>query len=350
MSHEPGVDKAAHGTGTRLTVSRAQPLRLLIVRLSSMGDVIHTLPLAANARRAGAEVGWVVERPYAGLLEGNPNVDRLFLADTKRWRRRPLASETLREMGELRRALRDFSPAFSIDAQGLWKSALLARTAGRATIGFAATSRREPASAVLCAIPVVPSADAAHVVDQNLALLGPAGIPADVRAPDASYLASLPSPEADAFLATLERPFVLFHPGAGRLEKAWGEERFAHVARGFIRERGVAPVVSWGPGDERRAERLRSLLPKRPPMPRLGFAGLARVIRASALFVAGDTGPLHLADALGARTLALFGPTDPARNGPYRNRTGVVTRMHEVSDDTVLARALEVWNEARRNP
>jgi heptosyltransferase-1 len=75
-------------------------------------------------------------------------------------------------------------------------------------------------------------------------------------------------------------------------------------------------------------------------MPPLGFAGLARVIRASALFVAGDTGPLHLADALGAPTLALFGPTDPARNGPYRDRRGIVTRMREVSDDTVLERAL----------
>jgi heptosyltransferase-1 len=135
---------------------------------------------------------------------------------------------------------------------------------------------------------------------------------------------------------------VLFHPGAGRPEKAWGEERFAHVARGLIREGRIAPVVSWGPGDERRAERLRSLLPRRPPLPRLGFAGLARVIRAAALFVAGDTGPLHLADALGVRTLALFGPTDPARTGPYRDRTGVVTSMHSVSDETVLERTLQM--------
>ncbi len=162
------------------------------------------------------------------------------------------------------------------------------------------------------------------------------------RAPDAAYLAAVPAPEADAFLASVPRPFVLVHPGAGRADKAWGEERFAHLARGLIRERGIVPIVSWGPGDERRAERLRALLPKRSPMPLLGYAGLARVIRASALFVAGDTGPLHLADALGVPTLALFGPTDPARNGPYRDRRGVVTRMHEVSDDTMLARALEL--------
>jgi heptosyltransferase I len=317
-------------------------MRLLIVRLSAMGDLIHALPLAENAHAAGATVGWLVERQFAGMLEGNPHCARVFVADTKRWRRRPLASETLQEIRGLRRTIRDFAPDLSIEAQGLWKSALLARAAGSPVIGFAREARREPASAVLCTTPVIPSPDAAHVVDQNLSLLAPAGIAVRVRAPDAAYLAGLPCPEAENFLASAPRPLVFLHPGAGRSEKAWGEERFAHLARGLIRERGIFPVVSWGPGDERRAERLRTLLPKRPPLPRLGFAGLARVIRAAALFVAGDTGPLHLADALGARTLALFGPTDPARNGPYRDRRGIVTRMHDVSDDTVLARAMEL--------
>jgi heptosyltransferase-1 len=315
-------------------------MKLLIVRLSSMGDVIHALPLAANARAAGATVGWVVERPFAGLLDGNPNVDRVFVADTRRWRRRPFASENLREIRALWQAIRAFSPDVSIDGQGLWKSALIARSAGGAAIGFARQARREPASAALCSIPVAPNPDAAHVVDQNLSLLAPAGIAAGSQTPDASYLAELPSPEAETFLAAQRQPFVLLHPGAARPEKAWGEERFAHLARGLIRERDIAPVVCWGPGDERRAERLRSLLPKRSPLPLLGFAGLARVIRAAALFAAGDTGPLHLADALGARTLALYGPTDPARNGPYRDKRGIVTSMSAVSDEAVLRRAL----------
>jgi lipopolysaccharide heptosyltransferase I len=319
-------------------------MRLLIVRLSAMGDVIHALPLAANARAAGATVGWVVERSFSGLLQGNPNVDRVFVADTRDWRRRPFASETLREIRTLRSEIRGFSPDLSIDVQGLWKSAILARAAGAPVIGFAREARREPTSAVACSLPVVPSADAPHVVDQNLSLLAPAGIAVQSRAPDAAYLTGLSSPEADIFLASQQRPFALLHPGAARPEKAWGEERFAHLARGFIRESEISPVVSWGPGDERRAERLRSLLPKRSPLPLLGLAGLARVIRAAALFVAGDTGPLHLADALGSPTLALFGPTDPARNGPYRDRRGIVTSMHEVSDEIVLRRALAVMS------
>lgn len=315
-------------------------MRVLIVRLSSMGDVVHTLPLAENARRAGAEVGWVVERAFASLLEGNPNVSRVFEADTRAWRRRPFAAATLRAARGLARALRAFAPDETIDAQGLWKSALVARAAAAPVIGFAAQARREPASAILGGAGVVPAPEAIHIVERNLALLAPAGIPADVRVPDAAYLAERPHPEADAYLATLPRPFVLLHPGAGRAAKAWGEERFAHLARALIRDRAIAPVVSWGPGDERRAEALRLLLPELPPMPRLSAPGLARVIREAALFVAGDTGPLHLADALGVATLALYGPTDPARNGPYRDRRGIVTRMSEVSDETVLKRAL----------
>ena len=319
-------------------------MRLLIVRLSAMGDVIHALPLAANARAAADSVAWLVERPFAGLVSGHPAIERTFVADTRAWRRRPLSGETRSALSALRREIAAWRPDAVIDAQSNWKSGVLARIAARRArvVGLAAARRVEPASALLCATPVAPGADAVHVVDEALALLGPLGIPAAARAPDASHLLASPSAAADAFLAAQKRPFVLLHPGAGWSEKCWGEERFAHLARGLIRERGISPVVSWGPGDERRAQALRNLLPKSPPLPALDFAGLARVIREAALFVAGDTGPLHLADALGVRTLALYGPTDPARNGPYRFRDGIVRDMKSVSDDTVLGLALRL--------
>jgi lipopolysaccharide heptosyltransferase I len=326
-------------------------MRLLIVRLSAMGDILHALPLAANARAAGATVGWVVERSFAGVLQGSPDVDRVFAVDTQAWRQRPFASETLHAVRNLRRELQAFAPDRAIDAQGLWKSAIAARASGAPVIGFAREVRREPLSVVACTFPVTPVPEPAHIVDQNLSLLAPAGIEVKIRVPDDSYLADAASPEADAFLASQRRPFVLLHPGATRAEKAWGEERFAHLARAFIRETHISPVVSWGRGDERRAERLRSLLPKRAPLPSLSFAGMARVIRESALFVAGDTGPLHLADALGVPTVALFGQSDPARNdavrnGPYRDRRGIVTDMSAVSDEEVFRLAQRVMRRA----
>jgi len=315
-------------------------VRLLIVRLSAMGDVIHTLPLAENAKAAGATVAWVVERAFAGLLEGNPHCDRLFVADTRAWRKTPFSLRTLRAVAGLRGQLRAFAPDRTIDVQGLWKSAVVARMAGAPVVGFAPGQRREGSSARLCAIQVTPAPDMRHIVDRNLVLLCAAGIPAAVRAPDAAYLLARPSAAADAFLATLPRPFAVFHPGAGREEKTWGEQRLARLAEALWQRRGVHPVISWGPGDELRLERLAALLPRASRPPLLDYPGLARLCAASRLFVGGDTGPLHLADALGAPTLALFGPTDPDRNGPYRDRSGIVADMGAVTDEEALGRAL----------
>jgi heptosyltransferase-1 len=200
----------------------------------------------------------------------------------------------------------------------------VARLALAPVYGFAASHRREPASALLARRQVRPGPEARHVVDQNLALLSATGLPAEHRAPDARYLLAVSAPDADAFLAKLPRPFALYHPGAGRADKTWGEERFGELARLLWRERGLAPVISWGPGDEERAARLARLVPEATAVPRLELAGLARVYAAAALMVAGDTGPLHLADALGTRVVAVFGPTDPARNGPYGQPQAVV--------------------------
>jgi lipopolysaccharide heptosyltransferase I len=313
--------------------------RILIVRLSSFGDVIHALPLAANAKRAGADVAWLVEPAYRGLLEADPAVDRVFVADTKRWRRNPLSAAA--DVARLRRELREFAPDRTLDVQGLWKSALLARSAGAPVVGFAAADRKEATSALLCDEPVRPL-PGGHVVDRNLALAEAAGVPIRERSPDATFLLRRPSAEADAFLAGQPAPFALYHPGAGRPDKTWGEERFAALAKLLSADAGLSPVVSWGPGDEERKRRMAELLPGVRVLPLLPTEGLARVAARASLFVAGDTGPLHLADALGVPTLALFGPTDPARNGPYR-RPSSAFRYDAATDAAAVARrAFEV--------
>ncbi len=316
-------------------------MRLLIVRLSSFGDVIHALPIAANAKRAGAEVSWLVESAYRDVLEGNPDVTRVFVADTKRWRRNPFSPGTASEIARLRRTLRDFAPDRTLDAQGLWKSALLARSAGAPVIGFAAAERKEPVSALLCDEPVRPL-PGGHVVDRNLALAEAAGIPICHRSPDAAFLLRRPSPDADSFLATQPKPFAVYHPGAGRPEKAWGEAKFAALAALLSADAGLSSVVSWGPGDEARVRRMAELLPGARVLPLLPAEGLARIAAAASLFVAGDTGPLHLADALGVPTLALYGPTDPARNGPYRRPQCAVRYDATTDAATVARRAFEL--------
>ena len=297
-------------------------MKVLLVRLSALGDVVHALPVAENAALAGAEVAWLVEPRFAALLSGNPSISRVFTADTRGWRRQPLSAPG--EVRRLSQELTAFRAEATLDLQGLWKSALLAALGPAPVFGFSRSERREPASAFLARRHVRPGPEARHVVDRNLALAAAAGIPARRRAPDARYLLSVPAPEAEEFLSRIPRPFALYHPGAGRPEKAWGEERHAELARRLAREHGLAPAVSWGPGDEERAGRLLSLLPEALALPRLGLPGLARVTSQARLFVAGDTGPLHLADALGTPVVAVFGPTDPARNGPYGQPASVV--------------------------
>ena len=319
-------------------------MRLLIVRLSSMGDIIHALPLAENACRSGAEVGWLTDRAYAGLLEGNPSVTRLFLADTRLWRRRPLAARAWGRLFELRRELAGFAPQATIDVQGLWKSAALARLAGAPLIGFDRRTRREPSSSVLIQKQIRVDPSAAHVVDQNLSLLGPTGILVERRHPDARYLLDRPSPAAQDFLARVRRPFALYHPGSARPEKAWGEENYAALAR-QLADRGLFPVISWGPGDEPRAGRLSALLPEAVLIPPLDFAGLARVAAACALIIGGDTGPVHLADAVGAPALALFGSRAEHRNVPQRNRPyrgAALSYDQTASVESVARKAAEI--------
>ncbi len=325
-------------------------MRILIVRLSSMGDIVHALPLAANAHRGGARVGWLTEPRFAGLLEDNPAIESLFTADTRRWRRNFLSPSHWREIGSLRRALRSFAPDAVLDAQGLWKSALLSRLAGARVISFSAAVRREPSSAMLVGTGIDLSSDAAHVVDQNLALLAPLGLEVIRRAPDARYLLQRKSLAAESFLATLPKPFALYHPGAARPEKTWGEERYAALAARLHRDLGFYPAISWGPGDEPRAARLSALLPHAARLPPLDFRGLGQVMALASLFVAGDTGPVHLADAVGAPCLALFGPDSRRRNAPTRNRpySGLALSYDQTASvETVGKKAVELVTRPR---
>jgi lipopolysaccharide heptosyltransferase I len=321
-------------------------VRILIVRLSAMGDVVHALPLAANAHAAGARVGWVVERGLAPLLEGNPAIERVFPADTKGWRRNPLSPSHVSEFTGLARELAAFGADATLDPQGLWKSALVARLGGAPVISFAARDRRERSSSILVDRRVEIPRGVSHVVDQNLLLLAALGIPAPRPAPDARYLLEIASPAVEPFLASLAaRPFALYHPGAARPEKTWGEGRFAQLAAMIERKAGLVPVISWGPGDEERVSRFSALLPSAASAPRLDLPGLANLVARASLFVAGDTGPLHLADSMGVRTLGLFGPSAQTRNVPERNRPysgSALSYDHLTPVELVAERAIEI--------
>ena len=295
-------------------------MKALLVRLSSIGDVVHTLPALAALHRHGWETGWLVEPPARVLLEDSAVLGQVLSAPRAKAFHWGAAWRTLRE---LRAARYDVA----LDFQGLWKSAAWARLTGAPrVVGWGRHSRREPDSAVLLK-EIVPRTGHGHVIDKNLELLRPLGI-------EAAGLREFPLPPSAEAVARVDAGLagvggdglVVLNPGGGWASKLWPAERFGELAKG-IRDLGLRPLVSWGPGEEGLADRVVAAsggaAVRSFPTTLLDYVEIARRAR---LVVAADTGPLHLACAVGTPVVALFGPTDPARNGPFATDDVVIRR------------------------
>lgn len=296
-------------------------MKALIVRLSSIGDVLHTLPALAALQRHGWEAGWLVEPAARPLLEGQSFLCKVFGAPGARDFRLGSASAVVT-------ALREERYDVALDFQGLWKSAVWARLSGaQRFIGYSAPWRREPLSGVLITEPADLPLDLLHVIDKNLALLRLLGI-------DAVGLREFPLPATEAQSEAMEKAlgdlglkdYVILNPGGGWANKLWTADGYAGIGRG-LRDRGIRSLVTWGPGEERLAERVVALSDgaalKCPTTTLLDFIELARRAR---LVVAADTGPLHIACAVRTPVVGIYGPTEPARNGPFSPRDVVVRR------------------------
>jgi lipopolysaccharide heptosyltransferase I len=302
-------------------------VNIALVKLSSLGDVVHALPAAGalRARFPGARLVWIVERREALLLRGNPALDEVVPVDTRGWRRvrTPVgALEVAGALAELRRHLAGARFDVAVDLQGLVKSGILtAATRAPLRIGFAAGRCREPLAALFTNRRVTPPADARHVVEQNLALLEPLGVSrARVEFPLPTHAAS--ETRVDDFLAAAGlKPrdrLVVVNPGAGRPAKRWPADRFRELARRLADDAGAAVLVAWGPGERELAETIAGgRVTLAPPT---DLDALLAVLRRASVVVAGDTGPLHLAAALGVPCVGLYGPTSGQRNGPWGQR------------------------------
>lgn len=306
-------------------------MNLALVKLSSLGDVVHALPVAAalRAHAPGWRLTWIVERREAALLRGNPVIDEVVAVDTRHWRRARRVREivgVVRDLRDLRRRLRAARFDAALDLQGLVKSGLLTvATGARLRIGYAVGQCREPASALFTNRRVTPPPTARHVVDRNLSLLAPLG----VSVGDPEFPLGVDR-EADLaidgfFIAAGLKPrdrVVVLNPGAGRPDKWWPVAHFRALARRLADESAATVLVVWGPDElwsARQivdgADRPRALL-----APPTSLAELAALLRRASVVVAADTGPLHLAAAVGTRCVGLYGPTSAVRNGPYGER------------------------------
>ena len=332
-------------------------MKIAIVKLSSLGDVIHALPVAHALRRhfPTAHVSWIVEARESEVLKGHPDLDSVIPVDTRRWRRLLWSFQGAREvrgkLSRLARRVRDIRFDVAIDLQGLMKSGFLAAYTGAPVrIGFAWRRCREPLSALLTNRRVAPPASAIHVVDQYLSLLEPLGVQ-DRRA--VFRLPACPDAERtiEEFLTeqgvkSSDR-LVALNPGAGRPRKRWPFSHYRSLAERLTVEAGVRVLLLWGPDELAMAQAISRGATARPIMaPPTGLLQLAALLRRCDLVIAGDTGPLHLAAALETPVLGLYGPTRSERNGPYGPRCRAVQspdgRMATIRADDVFQAAVEL--------
>jgi heptosyltransferase-1 len=300
-------------------------VRVLLTRLSALGDIVHTWPLAAALAKqeTAVELAWMVEEPFLPLVASHPAVALAIPVATRRWRHRPLAAATRREILELRSMVQSFAPDLVLDPQGLIKSAYwgaVARAPQR--VGFSPSHRRERLAGVFYTRTVTPPPEARHVVDINLSLLTAVGLRAPLGAhPDGRFLLRS-VPGATPLMA---RGAVGLLPATGGRGKAWQLENYTALAR-KLTDSGVPVTVIWGPGERALAERVVADAGARTELaPRTSIPELADLMSRFALIVGGDTGPVHLAASLGVPTVAIFVATDPNRNGPRGKRVRVVS-------------------------
>jgi heptosyltransferase-1 len=326
--------------------------RILIVRLSAMGDVIHTLPAAQAIRDAfpQAHIGWLIEERWAELLcvpgfprrgtrsSARPLVDEVHTVNLKGWGKSFFSLSTLQRIATVWNGVRGARYDVAVDLQGALRSAALARCSGARVVYGAAEARESPASLFYTRKVV---AHGRHVIEQNVSVA--AGL---VKHP--VKVPSAPFPFDPAAEARIEQrlaelgidKFAILNPGAGWGAKRWPAERYGEVARGLA-DFGVQSILNCGPGEDELAHAAEAVSGGTARAMSCTLTELIALTRRARLFVGGDTGPLHLAAALRVPVVGIYGPTDPARNGPYGTRSAVLRSAESVTSHARRAAADE---------
>jgi heptosyltransferase-1 len=308
-------------------------MRILIVKLGSIGDIVHTLPVLAAVRRAlpRAEISWVVERRAAEILRDNQILNRLIEVDTKALRRWPVSGETLLAPRQQLRRLRASPFDIALDFQGLIKSATIARLSGAPRrYGFAREALREPPSRFLLSKTIrVPLRS--HVIVKNLSLAAEAlGITVPTNPDDFEFpiaVAHNHELEAEAAVAGTDGRYAILNPGGGWPTKLWSAERFGQLADELWTHHRLHSIVTYGPGETELAEGvLQASRAGRARVANVSLKGFYALARRAQVYVGGDTGPTHLAVAAGAPVAGLFGPTEWWRNGSPRSQDICIER------------------------
>jgi heptosyltransferase-1 len=351
--------------------------RILIVRLSAMGDVIHTMPAVYALRSAFPEamIGWLIEERWSELLcapaasrrgprsQQRPLVDWVHTVNLTGWRESLFTLSTLQQIATVWNDVRDACYDVAIDLQGAIRSAVLARWS-RASLTYGPAQPRESPASLWYTRRVITRGS--HVVEQNLSVAeAMARQKLKVARVDFPFDPEVEAPTDQQLSQLGFNNFAILNPGAGWGAKRWPAERYGEVAR-RLAENGVHSLINYGPGEESLADDAVAASRGAARSTPSSLTELIALTRRAKLFIGGDTGPLHLAAALGVPVVAIFGPTDPARNGPYGTRSVVLRSpasattharslqpdegLLEIGTDAVVAAALDLLRAGRTVP
>jgi len=295
-------------------------MRLLIVKLGSVGDIVHTLPTLAVIRRIlpDAELSWVVETRAAEILRGNSMIDNLIEVDTRNLRGGKMIEGSLLDVSKQIRDLRKFEFDIAIDFQGLWKSAMVARLSGaKRRWGFSSAGLREPSSRLLLTdtVDIPPQI---HVIRKNMALMAAA---LGIEVPDGNFEFPVATTyehraEATSIADRAGGEFAILNPGGGWVTKLWHAEKFGELADKLWDEMHLPSIVTTGPGESDLAVKVAANSRSgHTSLSQPSLKGFYELAKRAAVYVGGDTGPTHMAVAARAPVVGLFGPTEWWRNG-----------------------------------
>lgn len=288
--------------------------RILIIRLSGIGDVVHTLPLlgALRKRYPHAYIAWLVQRKAEGIILGHPYLDEVITFDRERW---------IRGLWSLIKGLRNRRFDLVIDSHGQFRSGLFAYITGaRTRLGFNAKDGRE-LNSLFINLKAPPFPEDWHAVERYLGLASLLGVKIEKR----EFLIQIGEPEKEYVERFLEEKgiskgefLIALNPGSSWKSKIWPSRNYARLADILIKKFRAKVILLWGQGEESLVESISSTMEEKPlTAPRTDLKELASLISRCTMFIGSDSAPLHIASSLSVPSVGLYGPTNPHRNGPY---------------------------------
>ncbi len=307
---------------------------IAIIRLGAIGDIIHALPVASRIKNENPQIKitWIVEKRHVYIIENNKNIDRIITTDTKSWRRQSLI-QSWPQIKRLIKKIKQSKFDVVLDLQGLIKSGIISYlTAAKYRLGFNRPYCREGLNYYFNNIHITPAIDDEHIIDRNLAFLryfdikggqwnwGIKTTPADKK-----YIDDFWTKEG----LVGNKRIIGINPGAGWITKCWDTGKYA-ILCDKLAQKDYKVILTWGPGEQDTVDKIVDKTTNKPIIAcNTTVNQLTELISRCSLYVAGDTGPLHIAAALGVPTLALYGPSSPIRNGPYGQGHKII--YHELS-------------------